>query len=62
MSMKKVGKVTLDFLKPTWCTKRFSTLPMKERTVILSRESGEEDLGAAGLLRSTYSAGPVSQT
>jgi hypothetical protein len=28
----------------------------------VSRESGEEDLGAAGVLRSTYSAGPVSQT
>ncbi len=28
----------------------------------LSRESGEEDLGAAGLLRGTYSAGPVSQS
>jgi hypothetical protein len=28
----------------------------------LSRESGEEDLGARGLLRRGYSAGPVSQT
>ncbi len=28
----------------------------------VSRESGEEDLGAAGFLRSAYSAGPVSQT
>jgi hypothetical protein len=27
----------------------------------MSRESGEEDLGAAGLLRGAYSAGPVSQ-
>jgi hypothetical protein len=31
-------------------------------TLRLSRESGEEDLGAAGLLRGAYSAGPVSQT
>ncbi len=28
----------------------------------VSRESGEEDLGAAGLLRRGYSAGPLSQT
>ncbi len=28
----------------------------------LSRESGEEDQSAAGLLLRTYSAGPVSQT
>ncbi len=28
----------------------------------LSLESGEEDLGAAGLLRGAYSAGPVSPT
>ncbi len=28
----------------------------------VSRESGEEDLGAAGLLRGTYSAGPVSHS
>jgi hypothetical protein len=27
---------------------------------VLSRESGEEDLGAAGLLLCTFSAGPVS--
>ncbi len=28
----------------------------------MSRESGEEDLGAAGVLRGAYSAGPVSPT
>jgi hypothetical protein len=30
--------------------------------ILLSRESGEEDQSAAGLLLRTYSAGPVSQT
>jgi hypothetical protein len=29
---------------------------------LVSRESGEEDQSAAGLLLRTYSAGPVSQT
>jgi hypothetical protein len=38
------------------------SLEMKSKKGLVSRESGEEDLSATGLLLRTHSAGPVSQT
>jgi hypothetical protein len=44
-------------------TRSFFNLPIQiTYNIDLSRESGEEDQSAAGLLLRTYSAGPVSQT
>jgi hypothetical protein len=62
INVGKCGTV-MDF----WSTSHFyrftrSLIGESEQHSPVSRESGEEDLGAAGLLRGAYSAGPVSQT
>ncbi len=41
---------------------RMMVTMMMMMIMAVSRESGEEDLGARELLRHGYSAGPVSQT
>jgi hypothetical protein len=64
MLAKTENNFDLLLSKQTTKSKAGWTLSMQflKGIIMLSRESGEEDLGVAGLIGGAYSAGPVSPT